>query len=168
MKKIIIFIVLFVNIILQVTLYNFIDICGVVPNITLVLIVIFSLTTNEYFGGLIGLVFGLFYDILIMNTVGIYALIYFLIGFFLGLLSDDVNRESKLMFLIATVVATIFYHFMMYLILFFLRINSSGLKLILNKVLLQIIFNAVLCYPLYYILNYIFNKADIKLFNNRS
>lgn len=168
MKKLIIFIVLFVNIILQVTLFNFIGICGVVPNITLILIVVFSLTTNEYFGGLIGLFFGFFYDVLIMNTIGIYALIYFFVGFFLGMLSDDVNRESKLMFLIATVIATVFYHFMMYLVLFFLKFDASGLKLIFSKVILQIIFNTVLCYPICYLLKYIFNKADIKLFNNRS
>lgn len=167
MKKLYIFLIVFINIILQVSLYNFIAIFDVIPNIALVLVVIFSLTTNDVMGGCIGLLTGLMYDVLIMDVIGINTLIYFVIGVTLGNLNSEINKENKLIYILLTAVASIFYHFATFIILFFLKVDIKSITLIYDKIIIQIILNCVFCLILYKLIDFIFNRAQIKIFNNR-
>ena len=167
MKKLYLILIVFVNLILQVTLYNFVKIYDVVPNIALILVVLFSLTTNEYMGGVIGLFTGLLYDILIMDIIGINTLIYFIVGVSLGHFSEEINKENKLLFVFITAIASIFYHLVTAFIMFFLRMNISNMLLILDKIIVQIILNSLLCIPVLILVNYLLKLVNIKLFNNK-
>lgn len=167
MKKLYLILIVFVNLILQVTLYNFVKIYDVVPNIALILVVLFSLTTNEYMGGIIGLFTGLLYDILIMDIIGINTLIYFIVGVSLGHFSEEINKENKLLFVFITAIASIFYHLVTAFIMFFLRMNISNMLLILDKIIVQIILNSLLCIPVLILVNYLLKLVNIKLFNNK-
>ncbi len=167
MKRLYIILIVFINLILQVTLYNFIKVFDVVPNVALILVVLFSLTTNVFMGGFIGLFTGILYDILIMDVIGINALIYFVIGVTLGNFSEEINRENKMLYVFVTAIATVFYHLTTALIMFFLKMNVSSITLIIDKIIIQIIINSVLCIFVQRLLNYVFNKINIRLFNNR-
>ncbi len=167
MKRLYLMLIVFINLILQVTIYNFVKIYDVVPNIALILVVLFSLTTNEYMGGIIGLFTGLLYDILIMDIVGINTLIYFIVGVSLGHFSEEINKENKLLFVFITMIASVFYHLATAFIMFFLRMNISNMLLILDKIIVQIILNSLLCIPVLILVNYLLKLVNIKLFNNK-
>lgn len=167
MKRLYIFLIVIVNIILQITLYNFVKIYDIVPNIALILIVLFSLTTNEYMGGLIGLLTGLLYDILVMDIIGINTLIYFVVGVTLGHFSEEINKENKFLYVLITAIASVFYHLVTAMVMFFLRMNVSNTILILDKIIFQIILNSLLCIPVQMLVNYLLSFANIKLFNNK-
>ncbi|QSX06210.1 rod shape-determining protein MreD [Sedimentibacter sp. zth1] len=166
MKRMYMFLIVFINLILQVSLYNFLKIFDVIPNIALILVVIFSLSTDDITGGLIGLITGLLYDVLIMDVIGINALIYFIVGVSLGSLSEDVNRENKMLFALITAIATVFYHLLTFIALFFLKVNASSVALIFNKIILQIVLNTLFCILLYKLLELLFNLFKIKLFDD--
>lgn len=167
MKRLYIILIVFVNLILQITLYNFVKIFDVVPNIALILVVLFSLTTNEYMGGFIGLFTGILYDVLIMDIIGINALIYFIIGVTLGHFSEEINRENKILYIFVTVIATVFYHLATAFVMFFLKMDIYNILLIVDKIIIQIIINSLLCIPVQRLLSYILGLVNIKLFNNR-
>ena len=167
MKNLYITLIVFINLILQVTLYNFIKVFDVVPNIALILVVLFSLTTNVYMGGFVGLFTGLLYDILIMDVIGINALIYFIIGVTLGSFSEEINRENKMLYVFVAAIASLFYHLATAFITFFLKMNIYNITLIIDKIIIQIAINSLLCILVLRLLNYIFGLANIKLFNNR-
>ncbi len=167
MKRLYLILIVFINLILQITIYNFVKINDIVPNIALILVVLFSLTTNEYMGGFIGLFTGLLYDVLIMDIIGINTLIYFIIGVSLGHFSEDINKENKSLFVLITAISSIFYHLFTAFIMFFLRMNISNMVLILDKIIIQIILNSLLCVPVLLLVNYLLKLVNIKLFNNK-
>ena len=155
MKNLYIILIVFINLILQVTLYNFIKVFDVVPNVALILVVLFSLTTNVYMGGFIGLFTGLLYDVLIMDIIGINALIYFIVGVTLGNFSEEINRENKLLFVFVTAISTIFYHLATVFIMFFLRMNIANIILIVDKIIIQIVIKSLLCILVQRLINYL-------------
>lgn len=167
MKRLYLILIVFINLILQITLYNFVKINNVVPNIALILVVLFSLTTNEYMGGFIGLFTGLLYDILIMDIIGINTLIYFVVGVSLGHFSEEINKENKSLFVLITAIASVFYHFTTVLIMFFLRMNINNMFLIIDKIIIQIVLNSLLCVPVLMLVDYLLKLVNIKLFNNK-
>jgi rod shape-determining protein MreD len=128
---------------------------------------LFSLTTNEYMGGFIGLFTGLVYDILIMDVIGINTLIYFIIGVSLGHFSEEINKENKPLFVLITVIASVFYHFTTVLIMFFLRMNVNNIFIILDKIIIQIVLNSLLCVPVLLLVDFLLKLVNIKLFNNK-
>ncbi len=167
MKRLYLVLIVLINLILQITLYNFLRINNVVPNVALILIVLFSLTTNEYMGGLIGLFTGLLYDVFIMDIIGINTLIYFVIGVSLGHFSEEINKENKVLFVLITALASIFYHLATVLIMFFLRMNVSNTLLIIDKIIVQVVLNSLLCVPVLLLVDFLLKLVNIKLFNNK-
>lgn len=167
MKRLYLLLIVFINIILQVTVYNFVKIYDVVPNIALILVVLLSVTTNEYMGGAIGLLTGLLYDILIMDIIGINTLIYFVVGISLGHFSEEINKENKILFVLLTAIASVFYHLVTAFIMFFLRMGLSNMLLILDKIIVQIILNSLLCIPVLILVNFLLKLVNIRLFNNK-
>ena len=167
MKKTYIAIIVFINVILQISLYNFMSIFGVIPNVILVLVILFALCTNQVAGGLIGLLSGLMYDLLIMDVIGINALIYFIVGLVLGTFKEEINKENIFVYIIITLAATVFYHFVTSFIMFFLRRDISAVFLIIDKIVIQIFLNVGICLVLQKFLQFLFGLAGIKLFSNK-
>lgn len=165
-KNMSMFLIILINMILQVSLYNFLNIFGVIPNIALILLVVFSLFTNDVMGGLMGLFTGILYDVLIMDVIGINTLIYFIVGVTLGSFSYDINRDNKMIYVLCVLIASIFYHLATFFILFFLKVSASSIQLIANKIILQIILNAIFTIIIYRIIKALFNLLKIKLFDN--
>ena len=87
MKHMIFYFILLVSFIFQSTILQFTTVFGVVINLTLVMLVVMSLQTNEIYGGTLGLMLGMLNDLLYYQSFGINSLIFLIIGFSLGSLS---------------------------------------------------------------------------------
>lgn len=163
MKKInIMIIIVVINFIFQTSLYNYLDIFGVIPNISLIFVVIFAMTTNGILGGAIGILTGFLYDVMMYDVFGVYTLIYFIIGAVIGSFSEVVNRENYMLYSIATLLSTLFFHALLYILLFFLKYNVGNVSYIIKNTLLQTIFNTLISIIVLKFVIYIFNKFNIK------
>lgn len=163
MKKInIMVIIVVINFIFQTSLYNYLDIFGIIPNISLIFVVIFAMTTNGILGGAIGILTGFLYDVMMYDVFGVYTLIYFIIGAVIGSFSEVVNRENYMLYSLATLLSTLFFHALLYILLFFLKYNVGNVSYIIKNTLLQTIFNTLISIIVLKFVIYIFNKFNIK------
>lgn len=163
MKKInIMAAIVVINFIFQTSLYNYLDIFGVIPNISLIFIVIFAMMTNGIIGGSIGFLTGALYDIMIYDVFGVYTLIYFIIGAVIGSFSEDVNRENYSLYSLSTLLSTLFMHISMYIMLFFLKYNVEMAGNIFKNIVIEIILNTLVSIIVLKFVIYLFNKFNIK------
>ena len=72
--------------ILQVSVFSYFKLAGIIPNIMLILVVSFALMRGQIEGLLLGFFTGLLIDIMAGDALGFYALLYMLIGYTNGLL----------------------------------------------------------------------------------
>jgi len=89
MRIIVVGFILLVNIILQSTYFEYIQIIGVKPNTAIAVIVAFSLMRGSFEGAVIGFFSGLLQDILFGSNIGFNALLGMYIGYFCGKLNND-------------------------------------------------------------------------------
>lgn len=163
MKKTIMIVIIIINFILQTSLYHFVDFSLIVPNISLVLLVIFSLFSDNITGAILGIITGILYDVMVMDVFGIYTLLFFLTGSIVGLINEDVNKENYFTFFSITFIVATVWNLLMYIILFFLGLESSKVILISQKLILEVILDAIIAMPLSKIILIIFNKFKIKV-----
>ncbi|MBC7088391.1 MAG: rod shape-determining protein MreD [Tissierellales bacterium] len=151
-----------INLILQITLFNNITLFGVVPNSALVLVVVISILKGRFVGSIFGVFIGLLTDILFSTTIGINALIYFLIGYFCGFAKDNFTRDNIFTPILFTGIATIFYNSMYAVIIYFLTANVNFSFAIRNILSFEIVYNIFLVIIYYKIFNKIFTRPKIK------
>ncbi len=163
MKKNFSFILILISFILQSTLFQFVKIFDVVPNISLILFVIFAIQFGEYYGGLLGLFLGILTDILYVEFFGINTLIYFLTGYILGNFKDTVYKEDYLTYYFGTGIMTIFYYIVFYIIIFFLQVEINSIINMIKPIIIEIILNIILTYPILKFEFKVLNKLGIKL-----
>lgn len=154
--------IIIVNFIFQTSLYNYLNLFGVIPNISLILVVIFAMMTNSNYGGFFGILTGMLYDVMLHEVFGIYTLIYFVIGTIIGSLSEYVNRENYILYSAATLLSTVFMHFSLFVILFFLKYRVGNSYNIFGNIVLEIILNTIVSIVLLKFLEKSFSKFNFK------
>lgn len=163
MKKInIMAAIVVLNFIFQTSLYNYLDIFGFIPNISLILVVIFAMMTNGIIGGFVGILTGFLYDVMLYDVFGVYTLIYFIIGAVIGSFSEVVNRENYTLYILTTLLATLFLHTSLYVILFFLRYNVQNFTYILKNLVFEGILNTFITILVLKIVICVFDKLNLK------
>jgi rod shape-determining protein MreD len=162
MKNIIFYLLLLVSFIFQSTVLQFVTVFGVVINITLVMLVVMSLQTNEIYGGTLGLMLGMFNDLLYYQSFGINSLIFLVIGFSLGSLSENVYKFDLLTNFYFTVAATVVFHLLFYVINYFLKIDSVSIIYMFRPILIELILNVIILMPILKLERYIFKELNIK------
>ena len=135
--------------IIQTTLMNVISVYGATPNLLLCLVVIFSFLYDDSNCGLVlGVIFGLFYDICFSEYVGIAALAYLVISLGIMLVNIVMNREAVISVMIVSVAATIVYVLIYWSIMAMLGSNY-GFYYMIKFLPLYIIYNTVIVTVLY-------------------
>lgn len=163
MKKIILMSTLLILVfIFQTSFVGFLNFLNVVPNFSLILLIIFAMLSDGLTGGMLGILTGIVYDIMIYDIFGVYTLIYFFIGALIGNISDDMLRENYLVYSAATGISTIVMHFLLYLILFFLRYRVQTAVSIFSGILFETAINAVLVVFVLKIVLYLFDIFKVK------
>ncbi len=101
--------------IFQPTLARGIDVWGIAPNLFLCFVVMMGFLRGKQEGAICGIVFGLFYDMLIGRLVGVNSLCYLYLGFGAGALSESFFSGGKriagvVYIAIGTIAAAIIYY----------------------------------------------------------
>lgn len=145
MKKIILMSsIIVLGFIFQTSFIGFFNYFNIIPNFSLILLVIFSMLSDGVTGGILGLLTGILFDAMIYDVFGVYTLIYFFIGAIIGNFNDDVLRENYFVYSIITGISTVVMHFLLYLILFFLRYRVQLALNILPSIFFEAVINSVL------------------------
>jgi len=135
--------------IIQTTLMNIVSIAGVTPNLLLCLVVIFSfLYDDRYYGLVLGVIFGLLYDIAFTQYVGIAALAFLIISLGIMFASVIMNREVVLSIIIVGASATVVYTLIYWAIMAMLGSNYSFVFM-LRFLMISVGYNTVVVLILY-------------------
>ncbi|MFA5525133.1 MAG: rod shape-determining protein MreD [Tissierellales bacterium] len=144
MRYFIIAIIVLVNFILQSTILQYISIFGVIPNTSLILIVCISILAGKKTGSILGLILGFLQDMFFYDVIGIHALIYFIIGYTIGLTDKKVFKENLFLPFIFTALSTISFHLIYYIFMYFQSISIDLIVFFRNIVIIEMVYNSIL------------------------
>ncbi len=106
--------------ILHSTIFQFLRIYGIMPNISLIFIVVFSSIYPEKEGILLAMFLGLFQDVFLSITLGINLLIYVPIAYVIHTLEVSLFKDNILTPIIFLFASTLFYYLAFFSFMFFL------------------------------------------------
>ena len=162
MKSIIIFLIIIINFILESTILPNLSIFGVVANTGLIIVVLIAFIKGKVVGGIVGLLIGLLQDIVFSTVIGVNGIIYFFIGYIVGMNEGKFAKDNKLIPIILTFLATISYHFFYYLFMFFLGHNINFAIFFKKVVLIEMLYNGLLSILFYKLFSNIFVIPSIR------
>lgn len=139
---------IFIALIIQSTLFEFISINGVKPDLALILLVFISLRKGQRPGQTAGFITGLIEDFLSLPvTLGYYAAIKGIIGFLFGKFKGRMFIGPIFMPVVIILVATFIKYLLAAIFSFFFSVGEPGFFSF--RLLIEIIFNCLLA-PLVY------------------
>lgn len=162
MGTILAWLIVLLNFILQGTLFQYFSIFGVVPNTTLVIIVCFALFSNKNKGAIYGFVIGIMHDMLYGQALGVYALIYMLIGYFIGLINRKVFKDNLIISFFITAIATFFYILVNITLIYVLRHDIALSDLPILSIIIQVLYNSIISIFVYLYVFKLYKKKILK------
>ena len=121
-RKSIEFVLVFVCFLLQCTLFKFISLGGIAPNLLIILTSAFGFMKGRTEGMFVGFFSGLMVDVLFGNgIIGLYTLIYTYIGFFNGMFNRMFFPDDVRLPIILITFSDLIYCFVVYVLTFLLR-----------------------------------------------
>ncbi|MFV0520769.1 MAG: rod shape-determining protein MreD [Lachnospirales bacterium] len=155
MRIIVFSIIIFINIIFQSTFITSISIFSILPNPSLVLIVVYTILRKKKEGIFIAFFAGMLQDIIIGLHIGPYAILYMGIAYLVGETFKDYYLKNLFPALINTFIFTLLYLFIVYIFNFFLRgtveFGYFLFNIMLPESLYNVIYASIIYYPLYFI-----------------
>lgn len=158
---------LLVNFILEITILPYFEIMGIVPNISLAMIVVIALLKGRYYGGFFGIFIGLLYDIFFAPHLGVNPFIYFFIGYTIGYMDNVFTRDNLLNPIIFTSLATIFYNLTYFVFLYFLNVEFTSSYLFRSVISIELIYNSIISILIYKIFKKIFDQPRLRYSRNK-
>ncbi|MDD3185117.1 MAG: rod shape-determining protein MreD [Anaerostipes sp.] len=151
---------------LQTSVFEFLKLNDVMPNILLILTVSFAIIKGQSVGMGIGFACGLLIDIFSGDVMGQYALLYVIIGFVNGCF-HEYFYEDEVLLPIALLVANSFIYSLLIFTFFFVLRGRINLLAYLRVVMIpEAVYTGVLALPIFYVISMI--NYRMKLSEKRS
>ncbi|TCO79984.1 rod shape-determining protein MreD [Marinisporobacter balticus] len=143
MRALIISSIIILNFLMQSTLLQHFRILEILPNTSLIIVIVFAILSGKKRGAAIGFFTGMVQDILLGNMLGANTLIYMIIGYNIGIFEKNIYKDNYLTPVFFTIIATIIYHLMYYVIMYMTH-NTINIFLLFRKIIfLEVIYNAI-------------------------
>lgn len=155
MNYLIFFGIFFINFILQTTIFHFFGIMNVIPNTTLVLVIIISFFYKEQYGIIYGIIFGFLQDIFFGEIVGVAAFIYFTIGIVVNNMKGHIYKDTIWSSVLITAVSVTYYHLAYWLFMKLFDMNIGFIYIFKNVYIIELFYDIFVATIIYKIL---FNK----------
>lgn len=156
-----------INFILNITILPYFEIMGVVPNISIAVVVVIALLNGRYYGGFFGIFIGILHDIFFASHIGVNPFIYFFIGYLIGYMYDIFTRDNILNPIIFTGLATIFYNLTYFVFLYFLNIEFTSSYLFQRVISIELIYNSLISIVIYKKFKKIFDQPRLRYSRNK-
>ncbi|NLV89834.1 MAG: rod shape-determining protein MreD [Tissierellia bacterium] len=162
MVILILVLVVLVNLILQTTIFPYISVFGVEPNLALLAVISMAIFKGRFYGSFLGLTLGIIQDILFSPVLGVNSFILFFAGYLVGLLESKIIKDNLFIPILLSILGTIYYNFTYYIFMFFLSKNISFISFTRHVLLIETIYNCVLAIPIYKIFSKIYVAPKIR------
>ncbi|WP_458406643.1 rod shape-determining protein MreD [Anaerotignum sp.] len=144
--------IIFVNFILQTTLFPLLAIRGIFPNTALIIVTSYALLRGSKEGAIVGGFTGLLLDIFFNTMIGFYTLLYLAIGLLFGRSQKSFYRENYLLPIIFCAVSTVLYQAVLYITGFLFRGEGNLLYFLFSILVPELVYMAIVTVIIYRIL----------------
>ncbi len=172
MRIIIVSAILLLNLAIQGTILDFLEINNVIPNTSFILIVSYGRLRGDVEGGLFGFVSGLFMDVFYGRVIGMYALLGFISGYIAGKPFKGFYRRNFLTLVVLMGFMTFFYESLFYFMNFLFR-GKLDLLYFMHSIIIPVcVYNmlaTMIIYPIFYNINRLlemYERPKRKMFSN--
>jgi rod shape-determining protein MreD len=142
-------VIVFVAALLQVTLVASLDLGAGSADVLLLTVIALSLLRGAIVGSICGFFGGLLLDVVTLDTLGVSALLYALVGYWVGRYGETTGRGRAHAVVVSALVATIAIAYAGYGLHFVLGEEVSGRRVLLDALLPAILLNVLLAKPVY-------------------
>lgn len=152
MRILITALIIFVNFILQTTLFPLLAIQGIFPNTALIIVTSYALLRGSKEGAIIGGGCGLLMDIFFSKMIGFYTLLYLAMGLLFGRSQKTFYRENYILPVIFCIISTVLYQAVLYITGFVFRGEGNILYFLFSVLVPELVYTAIVTIILYRIL----------------
>jgi len=150
--------IVFLNFVLQTTLFPYVAILGVVPQTSILLIVSYAILRGDVEGAVLGFCIGFLQDVVFMDYLGLFALLFGLTGFVCGKPFKDFFKDSFMLPVILAFFAMIGYEIVFYFIHFMMQGRLVDYFRII--ILPGTIYTMLLAIPMYHIVFFVNKRLE--------
>lgn len=164
LKAIVYTVLIFLIILLQSTVLNYLKIFDVKPNLVLIFIVSVALLQGNTEGAVIGFFTGLSQDIISGKVIGFYSLLGLYLGFTVGSLNKRLYRDNILVVVIFTFISSIAYESLVYFFYFFGQIikGQADLLYTIKEIILpEALYNSIVSVFVYLVVMKLSEKFEV-------
>ena len=140
------------NIIIQSSLFPFIQIYGVQPDSLAVLVVSFALLAGNPTSAVVGFFGGLLQDILYGQSIGICALQYMLAGYIIGLVYGKVFADKMIVCMFFVALTVLLRDVLVFIQMFFAGLDVSMYNIFFTVILPEIVYTVAVTPLIYYLM----------------
>ena len=152
MRILITALIIFLNFILQTTLFPLLAIRGIFPNTALILVTSYALLRGSKEGAIIGGCCGVLMDIFFSKMIGFYTLLYLAMGLLFGRSQKTFYRENYILPVIFCTIANVLYQAVLYITGFMFRGEGNILYFLFSVLVPELVYTAVVTILFYRIL----------------
>ena len=145
---------------LQTNLFSWYNIAGVKPNLFIVLALFIGLYLGRMYGLGLGIVFGFLLDFFVSKRIGLNAIMLGISGLLGGVLDKSFSKESRITFMIMTMVVTVLCEVVSYTLQIILLNADANFINFMKIILIEAIYNAILIIILYPLIQKLGNKTE--------
>ena len=153
-------VILVVCYLLQCTVFPHLALASIKPNLLIVITASFGFMRGSKDGMLVGFFSGLLMDIQLGNILGLYALIYLLLGFANGLFRQAYYDEDIKLPLVLIAASEFLYGLIVYLLMFMLRSEFHFIYYLSHNIIPELIYTIVVALGLYPLILYFNHKLE--------
>ena len=144
MRKAYKYLLIVLLIILQSTLFRFIDIFGVKPDAVFIVVLSFSLLNGSWEAIYLSLLSGLIQDILFNNALGVTTFPLLIVSYITGLLSKSVFKESSFVAFVFVFLGTLLYNLVTMFSMVLMKYEFNFLSDFMNIAMIQAVYNSII------------------------
>ncbi|MGI1691532.1 rod shape-determining protein MreD [Thermoanaerobacter uzonensis] len=144
MRKAYKYLLIVLLIILQSTLFRFIDIFGVKPDAVFIVVLSFSLLNGSWEAIYLSLFGGLIQDILFNNALGVTTFPLLIVSYITGLLSKSVFKESSFVAFVFVFLGTLLYNLVTMFSMVLMKYEFNFLSDFMNIAMIQAVYNSII------------------------
>jgi rod shape-determining protein MreD len=142
-------VIVFVAALLQVTLVASLDLGAGSADVLLLTVIALSLLRGAVVGSICGFFGGLLLDVVTLDTLGVSALLYALVGYWVGRYGETTGRGRAHAVVVSALVATIAIAYVGYGLHFMLGEEVSGRRVLVDALLPALLLNVLLARPVF-------------------
>ena len=150
---------------MQTTVFQSIALAGEVPNLILIVVVAIAYMRGRKEGMYVGFASGLLIDLVYGDVVGMYAVLFVVIGYVVGICNEIYYTDELSVPIILIAISDFMFNFAYYVFNFLLRGRLDALSCIWRTILPEVVYTvlvAVVLYQLLHTLNYYLELKEDK------